>query len=205
MRTAHSLPYRGIPDRDPMDWDPPPLWTDRHLWKHNLRKLRLRAVKRALNIVGPRYLFVEKGRSMDRKLPHPEIIVKSVKVFLEVRAHRIHLQQNGDAPSPNLMWSNNWEKIWCKEFACRQMQTPFQKDSLWTNTRCKQSLQAVPTLHSWIETVLTGLVQGCSCSLVRYIPESTVLKGLIQGCSCRQVGGTYLKRDSFDVDPGLFL
>ena len=23
----------------------PPLWTDRHLWKHNLRKLRLRAVK----------------------------------------------------------------------------------------------------------------------------------------------------------------
>ena len=23
---------------------PPPLWTDRHLWKHNLRKLRLRAV-----------------------------------------------------------------------------------------------------------------------------------------------------------------
>ena len=25
----------------------PPLWTDRHLWKHNLRKLRLRAVTKS--------------------------------------------------------------------------------------------------------------------------------------------------------------
>ena len=30
-----------------MQWDRhPPLWTDRHLWKHNLRKLSLRAVIR---------------------------------------------------------------------------------------------------------------------------------------------------------------
>ena len=30
--------------------DIPPLWTDRHLWKHNLRKLRLRAVKRSAGV-----------------------------------------------------------------------------------------------------------------------------------------------------------
>ena len=41
---------RGLPDRDPPGWRPPgqrprpPLWTDKHLWKHNLRKLRLRTV-----------------------------------------------------------------------------------------------------------------------------------------------------------------
>ena len=28
-----------------MQWGRFPLWTDRHLWKHNLRKLRLRVVK----------------------------------------------------------------------------------------------------------------------------------------------------------------
>ena len=73
MRTARSLPYGGSPpDRDPPSGQRPPwtetpwmqiprtvpfpgmetpltetkapLWTDRHLWKHNLRKLRLRAV-----------------------------------------------------------------------------------------------------------------------------------------------------------------
>ena len=33
-----------------MQWGRHPLlWTDRHLWKHNLRKLRLRAVKMNLN------------------------------------------------------------------------------------------------------------------------------------------------------------
>ena len=31
-----------------MQWDRPLLWTDRHLWKHNLRKLRLRVVKREI-------------------------------------------------------------------------------------------------------------------------------------------------------------
>ena len=51
---------RDHQDREPQDRDPPgqrppwtqdpltetetPLWTDKHLWKHNLRKLRLRAV-----------------------------------------------------------------------------------------------------------------------------------------------------------------
>ena len=69
MRTDRTLPYGGaLPYRDlpkqrpleqrppvqrlpwtktpwtesPLDTDPP--WTDRHLWKHNLRKLLLRAV-----------------------------------------------------------------------------------------------------------------------------------------------------------------
>ena len=35
---------RGCVTQHAMGQTPPPLWTDRHLWKHNLRKLRLRAV-----------------------------------------------------------------------------------------------------------------------------------------------------------------
>ena len=40
----------GLPDRDLLPWtetprmETLPLWTDKHLWKHNLRKLRLRAL-----------------------------------------------------------------------------------------------------------------------------------------------------------------
>ena len=30
----------------PLERDQDPLWTDRHIWKHNLRKLRFRAVKK---------------------------------------------------------------------------------------------------------------------------------------------------------------
>ena len=58
MRTAHlftvsqhALRRRGVSakggglPRPSMQWGKhPALWTDRHLWKHNLRKLRLRAV-----------------------------------------------------------------------------------------------------------------------------------------------------------------
>ena len=41
----HPL-YRDLLDRDPLDRDrdPPHLWTDKHLWKQNLGKLRLRVV-----------------------------------------------------------------------------------------------------------------------------------------------------------------
>ena len=39
-----SIPCNGA--------DPPPPWTDRHLWKHNLRKLRLRAVIMELLHIG---------------------------------------------------------------------------------------------------------------------------------------------------------
>ena len=38
---CHACPLPCIP---PTTYAPP-LWTDRHLWKHNLRKLHLRAVK----------------------------------------------------------------------------------------------------------------------------------------------------------------
>ena len=37
----HTTPSPHMP---PSHACPPPPWTDRHLWKHNLRKLRLRAV-----------------------------------------------------------------------------------------------------------------------------------------------------------------
>ena len=41
----------GASQRPPPDRDPPghrtPLWTDRHLWKHNLRKLRMWAVMKS--------------------------------------------------------------------------------------------------------------------------------------------------------------
>ena len=66
MHTAHSLPYGGSLETPPtwtetphLDRDPTrppdrdPLWTDRHLWKHNLRKLRLRAVN-----ITPAMLFI---------------------------------------------------------------------------------------------------------------------------------------------------
>ena len=43
MRTARTV--QGVSsDRNPLDREPPPPWTYKHLWKHNLRKLRLRAV-----------------------------------------------------------------------------------------------------------------------------------------------------------------
>ena len=46
MHCARGVPGpggHGIPACT--EADPARLWTDRHLWKHNLRKLRLRAVK----------------------------------------------------------------------------------------------------------------------------------------------------------------
>ena len=108
---------------------------------------------------------------MDRKLPHPEIIVKSVKVFLEVCAHRIHLKQNGDALSPNWMCSNN----------CRLVE-----------------------VHTWIEMVLTGLIQGCSCRQVGVHRDG--FNRLDPRLFLQAGRGTYLDRDGFDrVDPRLFL
>ena len=67
-------------------------------------------------------------------------------------------------------------------------------------------LQAGLGVHTWIEMVLTGLIQGFSCRLVGvHTWIEMVLTGLIQGCSCRLVVGTYLDRDGFDrVDPRLF-
>ena len=70
MRTACSLPYGGgLHDRDPLDRDPSgqrppgqsplnrdPMWTDKHLWKDNLRKFRLRAVKTHLDEFITRYV-----------------------------------------------------------------------------------------------------------------------------------------------------
>ena len=44
--TGGCLPLvLGGVSRHAMGKTPPSLWTDRHLWKHNLRKLHLRAVK----------------------------------------------------------------------------------------------------------------------------------------------------------------
>ena len=44
----------------------PPPWTDRHLWKHNLRKLRLRAVKRGLLFcpIKLKLIYMEKDKSV---------------------------------------------------------------------------------------------------------------------------------------------
>ena len=71
MHTGHSLPYGGIsitetpwtetprtetpPGQRPRS---PPLWTDRHLWKHNLRKLRLRAVITKFLLSHKRLIFI---------------------------------------------------------------------------------------------------------------------------------------------------
>ena len=39
------VPAQGVSIPACIGADSPPLWTDKHLWKNNLRKLRLRAVK----------------------------------------------------------------------------------------------------------------------------------------------------------------
>ena len=41
---AHPAPHHTCPPCMPPATHATPLWTDRHLWKHNLLKLRLRAV-----------------------------------------------------------------------------------------------------------------------------------------------------------------
>ena len=46
---------------------PPPLWTNRHLWKHNLRKLPLRAVKRTLAITATKCLPKDTRMSLNNK------------------------------------------------------------------------------------------------------------------------------------------
>ena len=92
MRTARSLPYRqsfsgegvSLTDTPPSwqrppwqtppltetppldrDQDPPPV--DKHLWKHNHRKLRLRAVTMYLKVLMSKYLFSRNVCDFDQR------------------------------------------------------------------------------------------------------------------------------------------